>query len=96
MDYSIYADGHGFAGRCVYTREGPLAKLKIELLPHARGKGIDTFAVAFVLDELFAEPGLKICVVPDPLPEDLTRRIGFLRDELGQYMIARTDWLSKR
>ena len=95
-DYSIYADGHGYVGHCVYTSEGPLAQLKLDLLPHATGKGIDTFAVAFVLDELFAQPALKICVVADPLPADLVRRIGFLKDELGQCILARTDWLEKR
>lgn len=95
-DYAIYANDHGFCGHCFYTEEGPLARLGIELLPHARGKGIDTFAMAHVLDALFAEPGLKICIVPNPLPDDLVRRIGFLRDELGQYILARTDWHIRR
>jgi|GEM_PF-742628 len=95
-DYSIYADGHGFCGHCFYTADGPLAELRIKLLPHAKGMGIDTFAAAFALDELFADPAVKICIVSDPLPADLVRRIGFLRDELGQYILARTDWLSRR
>jgi len=95
-DYSIYADDYGFCGHCFYTREGPLTRMGLEVFPHARGKGIDTFAMAHVLDALFAEPDLKICIVADPLPDDLVRRIGFLRDELGQYIVARTDWQSRR
>jgi len=94
--FAIYAEELGFVGHCAYTRAGALAELRIELLPHARGKGIDTYVMAFVLDELFAEPALKICVVADELPADLVRRIGFDRDELGQHILSKTDWLARR
>ena len=96
VTFAIYADGHGFCGHCAYTVEGPLAEMQLKLLPHATGKGIDTFALAHVLDQLFSESGAKICIVPDPLPADLTQRIGFLRDELGQHILAKSDWLAKR
>ena len=95
-DYSIYAEGHGFSGHVAYTTAGPVANLQLELLPHALGKGIDTFALACVLDALFSHPALALCLISHPLPADLVRRIGFSEDELGQYRLAKADWRRRR
>ena len=95
-DFSIYADDHGFCGHCTYTIDGPIAHLNFYLLPHAAGKGIDTFAMAYVLDELFSTSQSTVCIVRDPLPEDLVRRIGFAKDSLGQAVLTKSDWLHRR
>jgi len=96
IDFSIYADGYGFCGHCVYDVKGDTAFLRVYTMPHARGKGIDTFPVAHVLDHLFAETAVSLCSAQKDLPEDLTRRIGFSRDELGQYRITRADWFGEQ
>jgi len=95
-DFSIYADDHGFCGH-IWVRAGQqVALLEMQVLPHAQGKGIDTFAVAHVLDALFAADSLESCVVTTELPADLVRRIGFLPNEAGIYTLSREAWLSRR
>ena len=91
-DFSIYADDHGFCGHIWYHG----GELDLDILPHAKGKGIDVFAVSQVLDRLFAQEGVKSCIVKGELPGDLVRRIGFLQDQAGVYILSRKAWLDRQ
>jgi len=95
-DYSIYADDHGFCGHVGVRLEGNIALLTCSILPHAKGKGIDTFAIAEVLGKLFALEDVTACHSADDLSPDLVRRIGFRRDETGIFVLTRDAWMAYR
>jgi len=90
--FSIYADDHGFCGHCAYDVDGDTAFLRPTILPHARDKGIDTFAVAHVLDHLFAGTATKTCVISDDLPSDVAQRLGVVRTANESYILAKKNW----
>lgn len=56
--YCIYAEGLGFCGEAGFDRQGETAEVFLFLLPHARGKGIGTFALERVIRD-----GFDRCVV---------------------------------
>ena len=89
--FAIYAEGHGFCGHITYLVKETVGQLELSVLPHAAGKGIDTFALARALEELFSEPGVEVCVCASSLSEDLVRRIGFSLGPDGQFMLPKTD-----
>jgi len=91
-DFSIYADDHGFCGHCAYDVKGDTAFLRPTILPHAQGKGIDTFAIAHVLDHLFTETPMNTCILSDALPGDVAQRLGFVRSADRAYTLVRGDW----
>jgi len=91
-DFSIYADNHGFCGHCAYDVEGDTAFLRPTILPHAQGKGIDTFSVAHVLDHLFTEAAVKTCIISGNLHDDVAQRLGLVRSATGSYTLARKHW----
>jgi len=89
--FAIYAEHHGFCGHAIYRIAGTVGQLELSLLPHAAGKGIDTFALTHVLDALFSEPGVDVCVCTSPLSEDVVRRIGFSLGLNGQFILVKAD-----
>lgn len=92
VTFVVYAENHGFCGHAAYRVGGTVGQLEFSLLPHAAGKGIDTFALGQVLDALFAEPGVDFCVCSSPLSADAVERIGFSSGPDGQLVLARADW----
>ena len=95
-DFCVYADDHGFCGHVFYRVEGDVALLTLRILPHALGKGIDVFAVAQVLDTLFANDDVLTCIVAESLSMELAERIGFRRNDAGQFELSREDWVGRR
>jgi len=88
--YCIYADGFGYCGEAFYALDPDhdhLASLDIKLFSKARGKGIATRAMSFVITKAFENGAQKAWV--DPNPENikaiaLYERLGFIvRDMPG-------------
>lgn len=109
--YSVY-DGDTYCGEAFYNvDEQGYACMDIKLLPHARGKGIASFALTHALDQVFLIGGAKQAWV-DPNPENakalkLYERLGFhtaqrpahLEDPGCSYVymeISRGAWQVKR
>ena len=91
--FSIYADDHGFVGHGGYHVEGKKAYLHLELFPHGRGKGIDVYALARMVEDAFALPRVEVCVAPEDVSEDAVRRIGFACEgKAGERVLCKLAW----
>lgn len=75
--YSIYAENHGFCGDVGFIPpNGGIADICLFLLPHARGKGIATYALEHVLQEGFKNAEITCFAVHDS-PSFFWERLGF-------------------
>lgn len=107
--YSIYKDGK-YCGEAFYkvNSKTGTAALDIKLFPHARGKGIATKALSFVIDKAF-DVGLAERVYVDPYPDNtkawrLYEKLGFISKPRPEYLeewetyleITRDEWYSRR
>ena len=92
IDYAVYAEGLGFCGHISYEICGETAKLQFDLRPHAQGRGIDSFALAAVVDDIFAQTRANACVLPLHVCAEAAKRLGAEENA----SISRADWTKKR
>ena len=94
-DFAIYAEGKGFCGHIWYEILGNTAKLDFNISPHAKGKGIVSFSLAFVCDHLFSQTGVVSCTTSQNLSPNFIKRFGFSPGDEG-FLLPKEVWLNKR
>ena len=90
--YSIYEDGE-YCGEAGYgvDRESGSAWLDIKLFDFARGRGIATQALSYVMEKAIENGAKTLWVDPDPQNKKaiaLYERLGFKQKEMPQQVIA--------
>ena len=90
--YSVYEDGE-YCGEANYEidKDNGSATVHVGLFISARGRGIATKAIRFVIEKAFANGAERIWVVPNYRNEKavaLYERLGFVQKEMPEYVRA--------
>ena len=93
--FNLYADGLGLCGHVDVCTDGETMNLTLNMLLFAQGKGIDVYAIAHLLDTIFAEDGVMTVSLAGDVTDDLVLRIGLRQTNMGGYEIHRAAWQTR-